>query len=222
MLVLLPFMLLPVIINPKWSWMTLKVIKLWASIFSALTFVRFKVHSRNIPQKNRAYVYVCNHNSYLDGVAVPLAIPGEFKPLGKKELLDIPIFGWILKSIAVLVDRTSVESRKESIERLTKSFKRGTSILIFPEGTTNKTDQPLTPFYDGAFRLAIENRAPILPMVILNSKKLMPRNGFSNRPGTVDVHFLEPLETTGMTLEDMPALKLKVYHLMEDAILKYG
>src|SRR5690606_5158674 len=123
MLVLLPFMLLPVIINPVWSWMTLNVIRIWASIFSALNFVRFNIHGKDIPQKDKAYVYVCNHSSYLDGVALPLAIPGEFKPLGKKELLKIPVFGWILKSIAVLVDRSSVESRRESVERLARSFK---------------------------------------------------------------------------------------------------
>lgn len=215
-------MLLPVIINPAWSWMTLKVIKIWAFIFSLLTFVRFKIQGKRIPKKDKAYVYVSNHNSYLDAVALPLAIPGEFKSLGKKELLNIPVFGWILKSIAVLVDRSNVESRKESIERLAQSFKSGISIFIFPEGTTNKTDQPLTPFYDGAFRLAIENQAPVLPMVILNSKALMPRKGFNNQPGTVHIHFLEPVETTGMTMEEVPELKLRVYHLMENAILKYG
>lgn len=215
-------MLIPVIINPSWSWITLKVIKLWSFIFSKLIFVHYEIFGKNFPKNGRAYVYVANHNSFLDAPALTLSIPGEFKTLGKKELLRIPVFGWILKSIAVLVDRSSPESRKASIEGLTQYFKKGISIFIFPEGTTNKTDQPLTPFYDGAFRLAIENQAPVLPMVILNSKALMPRSGLQNKPGTINVYFLEPVETAGMTLEDVTALKLHIYNLMEKAIQKFG
>ena len=86
----------------------------------------------------------------------------SLRPLGKKELLNIPVFGWILRSVAVLVDRSNPESRRKSVERLNKIFKRGISVIIFPEGTTNKTDKPLTPFYDGAFRIAIENQGPYL------------------------------------------------------------
>lgn len=219
MLILLPFMLLPVILNHRWSWMTLKVITVWAFIFSKLTFVHYKILDKDIQEDGKAYVYVCNHNSFLDAPALPLAIRGEFKALGKKELLDIPVFGWILQSVAVLVDRSDTESRKASIERMNKVFQRNISVVIFPEGTTNKTDYPLTPFYDGAFRIAIENQAPILPIVISNSKALMPRNGFRNKPGNILVRLLPPLETKGMEMEDLQQLKQEVFNLMEEALL---
>lgn len=222
MLILLPFMLLPVIINRNWSWITLEVIRLWATIFSKLAFVRYQIYGKAIQEKEKAYVYVCNHNSFLDAPALPLAIRGEFKALGKKELLEIPVFGWILRSVAVLVDRSDAKSRKASVERMNKVFQKGISVVVFPEGTTNKTDKPLTPFYDGAFRIAIENQAPVLPLVILNSKKLMPREGFKNSPGTIEVHFLPPQETKGMTMENLQDLKGKVFKLMEEAILKNG
>lgn len=213
-------MLVPVILNPQWSWITLKVITAWAFIFSKLTFVRYKIYGQDIQEVQKPYVFVSNHNSFLDAPALPLAIRGEFKALGKKELLEIPVFGWILRTVAVLVDRSDADSRKASIERMNKVFQRGTSVVVFPEGTTNKTDRPLTPFYDGAFRIAIENQAPILPMIILNSKALMPRRGFRNKPGTIQVHFLQPLETKGMNMDDLQALKMAVYDLMEKALIK--
>lgn len=219
MLLLLPFMLIPVIINRHWSWMTIEVIRLWAYIFSKLTFVRYKIHGKNLQQPNTAYVYVCNHNSFLDAPALPLALVGEFKALGKKELLNIPIFGWILRSVAVLVDRSDAASRKASVVRLNAVFKRGISIVVFPEGTTNKTDQPLTPFYDGAFRIAIENQAPIMPLVITNSRALMPREGFNNKPGVIGVHFLPPQNTEGLTMDDLPALKQKIFDMMWKALV---
>lgn len=218
MLVLLPFMLLPVMVNRHWSWMTIEVIRLWAYIFSKLTFVHYRINGKELQKKDTAYVYVCNHNSFLDAPALPLAISGEFKALGKKELLNIPIFGWILRSVAVLVDRSDAASRKASVRRLNAVFKRGISIVVFPEGTTNKTDRPLTPFYDGAFRIAIENQAPIVPLVITNSRALMPREGFKNKPGTIGVQFLPPQETKGLTMEDLPALKQKVFNMMWEAL----
>lgn len=218
MLLLLPFMLLPVILNRRWSWMTLEVIRLWAFLFSKFTFVHYRIYGKDIQERDKAYVYVCNHNSFLDAPALPLAISGEFKALGKKELLNIPVFGWILRSVAVLVDRSDAASRKASVERLNAVFKRGISIVVFPEGTTNKTAQPLTPFYDGAFRIAIENQAPIMPLVITNSKALMPREGFNNKPGIIGVHFLQPQETKGLTMEDLPSLKQKVFDMMWKAL----
>lgn len=220
MLVLLPFMLLPVMVNRHWSWMTIEVIRLWAYIFSKLTFIQYKIHGKELQEHDKSYVYVCNHNSFLDAPALPLALIGEFKALGKKELLDIPILGWILRSVAVLVDRSDTASRKASIARLNAVFKRGISIVVFPEGTTNKTDQPLTPFYDGAYRIAIENQAPVMPLVITNSRALMPRQGFKNKPGTIGVRFLQPQETKGMTMEDLPVLKQKIFDMMWEALVE--
>src|SRR5690606_37359070 len=117
--------------------------KIWAFCFSKCAFVHYKIHNQTIPKRNQAYVYVSNHNSFLDSPALPLAIPGDFKALGKKELMEIPVFGWIIKTVAVMVDRSNAESRRASIERLHQIFRKGISVIIFPEGTINTTDKPL-------------------------------------------------------------------------------
>jgi len=109
-----------------------------------------------------------------------MIIPGEKRPLAKKELLKIPVFGWIASSAAVIVDRSSGESRKKSMDRLKNILSNGTSILLFAEGTQNRSKEPLQPFKDGAFRIAIDAQEPILPMVVVGAGPLMP-------PGTIRI-----------------------------------
>ncbi|MEM9391968.1 MAG: lysophospholipid acyltransferase family protein, partial [Bacteroidota bacterium] len=76
---------------------------------------------------------------------------------------------------------------------LKKHIQSGISLLIFAEGTQNRTKQPLTPFYDGAFRLAQETQTPLMPMVVINAGKLMPPSSINIRPGKIKVIFGEPV-----------------------------
>ena len=139
-----------------------------------------------VVKPNTAYIYVCNHSSYLDPIAVVLAIPGSFKPLGKIEMVKVPVFGLIYRKVVVLIDRASKESRARSVEELKAGLAKGQSILVFPEGTMNHSNKALTDFYDGAFRLAIETGTPIVPMVIVNPRNLFPRaNPSAARPGRI-------------------------------------
>jgi 1-acyl-sn-glycerol-3-phosphate acyltransferase len=96
---------------------------------------------------------------------------------------------------------------------------RGQSILIFPEGTMNKTEADLADFYDGAFRLAIETQTDIAPMVILNARNLLPRaNPLSVKPGLITCIFDEPVSVAGLQAEDLEDLKAKVRKRMENLI----
>lgn len=119
-----------------------------------------------------------------------------------------------------MIDRSSKESREKSVAALKKDIAGGASVLIFPEGTMNKTAKPLGDFYDGAFRIAIETQTPLMPFVMLNNRKLLPRlNPLLARPGVITAIFITPVEVKGMTLDQLPELKQKVYDLMENAIL---
>ena len=114
-----------------------------------------------------------------------MIIPGQFRPLAKKELLKIPVFGWIAKAATIIVDRSSPESRKKSIDRLKQFLRQGISILIFAEGTQNRSKEVLQPFHDGAFRIAIDTQQPILPMVVIGAGRLMPPSTINLRPGKI-------------------------------------
>lgn len=189
-------------------------LKFWAWSFSLLTCLWFTTRGTPIDTR-RAYIYVGNHSSFLDAVAIVLGIPQAFSPLGKIEMLKIPVFGWIYKRLVVMIDRSSRESRDHSVAELRKDLAEGQSILIFPEGTMNKTDQPLAPFYDGAFRLAIETQTPILPFAILNSRAHLPRTDpLLLNPGTIKTVFGEAIEVKGLAAEDLEKLKQKTFEVI--------
>ena len=194
-------------------------LNIWGWLFCIFCFFKIKTQNRFLLDPKKAYIYVCNHNSYLDAVAIVLAIPGSFKPLGKIEMVKIPVFGLIYREVVVMIDRASKESRAKSVEELKKDLAKGQSVLIFPEGTMNRSDKPLTDFYDGAFRLAIETQTPIAPMVIMNARNLFPRaNPLAARPGVITCVFDNPVEVAGLIADDLEILKAKIYSNMETLI----
>lgn len=221
MLLLLPLMISPLWFGEKSRAISFKAITLWATIFSLLTRIRYQAQGIEHLYKHKAYIYVSNHTSFLDVPALPLFIPGQFRPLGKKELEKFPVLGAIVKTVCVMVDRSSTESRKKSVEQLIRLIKKGISIFIFPEGTMNRTDRILKPFYDGAFRIAVETKAPILPMVVINAGKLLPPGTGRVLPGTIYVKFGEPIVTEGMTQQDVPFIKAKAFENMEQMIKEH-
>ena len=173
------------------------------------------------PSKER-YVYVANHVSYLDTVLIYAAIPYYFRTLAKKEMVKIPVFGFVYKQLAILVDRTSAHSRAKSMRLMWRMLKRECNIAIFPEGTFNETDKPIKDFYDGAFRLAINTQTPILPMIFPDTvDRWHYSTNWKLKPGRNRVVYLEPVSTAGMEQKDLPELKQKVYAQMEQALLSY-
>ncbi len=168
--------------------------------------------------RNRTYVFVANHSNLLDLPMTAYVMTYYYKSLAKKELKYVPIFGYLIQTSAVMVDRSSPESRHHSTHVVVDLLKKGLSFLIFPEGTRNKTGKPLKDFYSGAFKMAIMAQVPIQPMVYLDHHRLQPVGSFRFHPGKVRVRFLDAIETTGMTTEDTTVLQERVYNLMEEVI----
>src|SRR5688572_25928186 len=183
MIILLPGIVLPFLLGQRFGSIGYAFLWLWSWIFSKLTFIRYRFFGRTNFTKGKAYIYVSNHTSFLDIPGLMMLLPGQVRPLAKKELLKIPIFGWIASSAAIIVDRSSPESRKKSIDRLKAFLKDRISILIFAEGTQNRSKNLLQPFKDGAFRIAVDTQQPILPMVILGAGALMPPGTINLKPG---------------------------------------
>lgn len=223
MLIFLPFIILSSFLpNKLGATVPFFFLRCWSFIFSTLSLFFYSVKGADKLDTSKPYIYVPNHGSYLDATAVVLAAPTAFKPLGKIEMSRVPLFGFIYKRVVVMVDRSTKESRSESVEKLKLVLQKGISILIFPEGTMNRTPQVLKDFYDGAFRIAIETKTPIAPFVILNAKKIMPRNNpLSVRPGVIDIVFADPIDVSEYTSDDIEILKLRVYKVMEDLFFQH-
>jgi 1-acyl-sn-glycerol-3-phosphate acyltransferase len=221
MIVLLPGIVIPFFIGKRFTWLGYTFLKIWSWIFSKLTFISYAFYGRENFKKGRSYIYVSNHTSFLDIPGLTMMIPGEFRPLAKKELLKIPVFGWIAQSAAVIVDRSSGESRKKSMDKLKMLLKQGLSILIFAEGTQNRSKELLQPFKDGAFRIAIDTQQPILPMVVVGAGPLMAPGTIEMHPGHVKVIVGPEIATTGLGYQDMGMLKQKTYDAMRNMIVEH-
>jgi 1-acyl-sn-glycerol-3-phosphate acyltransferase len=167
-------------------------------------------------------VIIANHISYLDTVAIYAAIPSYFRTLAKKEMAAIPIFGFVYKQMAILVERSSTHSRSKSLRLMWRAIKNESHITIFPEGTFNETGAPLKSFYDGAFRLAITTQAPIVPLVLPDTVWRWHYSAWWKLwPGRNLAIYLPPVPTKGLTMQDLPTLKKQVYEMMETELAKY-
>jgi len=222
MFIALPFVLIvTTIFNPlTGKRMGLFFLRCWAWGFSLLSLYWIRTKNARAVNLKTPHIYVGNHGSYLDAIAVCISIPQSFSALGKIEMAKVPVFGWIYQRIVVMIDRSSKESREQSVLSLKNEINKGQSILLFPEGTMNKTVNALSDFYDGAFRIAIETQTPIQPFVIINNRKLLSRTKpLTARPGLLTTVFLPAVAVNEYKLDDVERLKRKVYGMMEEALL---
>jgi 1-acyl-sn-glycerol-3-phosphate acyltransferase len=222
MILFLPGILIPFLFGNRFSWISYNFLWIWSWLFGLFTGIRFNLQGKEKIQKKKSYVYVSNHTSFLDVPGVRLMIRGEFRPIAKKELLKIPVFGYIVKAATVVVDRSSHESRKKSVDYAKQIIAQGISLLIFAEGTQNRTTELLQPFKDGAFRIAIDTKTPLLPVVIIGAGKLMPPGKLSVRPGTIRIVALDEIPVEGLTLADVAALKEKTFATMKETLEKFA
>lgn len=222
MLLCVPFIVIFVILHEKRGGNIASfVLKFWGRGFCALSGIFYKTVGKEKLNPKTAYIFTANHRSFLDSPAMVHAIPSQFRALGKKEILDYPVFGFMFKYIGVTVDRSSIMSRKRSFDAIREKLNQKMHILIFPEGQMNTTQETLLRFYDGAFRLAIETQAPIVPTAVLNSRNILPRKHVKLKSGTVTIQFAEPIETQGMTIANVTELKERVRHEIERMILEF-
>ncbi|HLL43503.1 MAG TPA: lysophospholipid acyltransferase family protein [Segetibacter sp.] len=199
-----------------------KVCKVWGYLWYFLIGIRHKNIYEVANDFAAQYIFVANHNSYMDIPPIVIAINQPVRVLAKYELSKIPVFGFIYKSATVLVDRSDAEKRAQSIAEMRDFLRNHVSIFIFPEGTFNETGAPLKEFYDGAFRIAIETETPIKPILFLDTvDRLHYSSVFSLTPGRSRVVFMDEVSVEGMTMEELPAIKQKVYEIMESGLKRY-
>lgn len=177
---------------------------------AALTLVRKRLHGLEKIDKKGTYVFVSNHRAQYDTIIAAGSLPQPPFFLAKAELAKVPVFGYMVKMLAIMVDRKSKESRARSLRVLVDELHKGNSIFLFPEGTRNKTENPLIDFKDGAFNMAIAAQVPVVVLTLVGMRKVNSPKGFQLFPGVIDVHFSAPISTLGLKTEDIPVLKEKV------------
>lgn len=189
-------------------------------IWSNLVGIHVTVQGREKIQEDKTYAFVCNHSNMLDIPFTASCIEHYYKPLVKKELLSFPVLGPLLRMTSLGVDRSSAESRKNVAAKMADAMKSGLSLLIFPEGTRNRTPEPTKEFYDGAFKSAIAAQAYVAPFVLINIRHLQPVDSYLIYPGRVTMRFLDPVSTVGMTEADTESLKARVRGMIDEVLRK--
>ena len=189
-------------------------------IWSSLVGIWVTVEGREKIDDDKTYAFVCNHSNMLDIPFTASCIEHYYKPLVKKELMSFPVLGPLLRMTSLGVDRSSPESRKNISAKMAEVMRNGLSLLIFPEGTRNRTPEPTKEFYDGAFKAAIAAQANIAPMVLINIRHLQPVDSNWVYPGRITMRFLDPISTVGMTEADTEALKNKTRSMIDEVLRK--
>lgn len=223
MLLLFPFILIASIFGRITGGnMIYRICMLWGDIWFSLIFIRHRNLYEQRMDTNRQYIFVGNHISYLDAPIIVKTLRRPIRALGKTEMGNVPVFGFIYKYAVVRVDRSNAENRAKSVRNMKSILKKGISIVVFPEGTFNLTPNPLKDFYDGAFRVAIDAQMPIKPFLLLDAYDRMHyKSILSLTPGKSRAVFLEQIPVEGLTQNDLPALKQKVYDLMDRKLREY-
>jgi 1-acyl-sn-glycerol-3-phosphate acyltransferase len=199
------------------------ICRFWAKIWYFFIGIRHQEIFEAYHHFNQPHIFVANHNSYMD---IPPIVQLQHQPiraLGKFESSKIPIFGWIYKAAVIMVDRSSPTKRAQSLRNLKAALHKKISIFIFPEGTFSMTmQQPLKPFYNGAFKLAIEMRIPIQPILMIDAVDRMHYDSvFSLTPGKNRVVYLPAINIEKYTVNDLEQLKDDVYQMMDEGLRRY-
>jgi 1-acyl-sn-glycerol-3-phosphate acyltransferase len=123
----------------------------------------------------------------------------------------------------ILVDRNDRASRSATLAKSIRALQSNRSIIIFPEGGITSKNFPYmsSPLKDGAFAMAIQQQVPILPVSFLNNHQLMDDDYIALKPGLIQVRVHAPIETLGLTQEDLPVLREKVFQKIQQPILDY-
>lgn len=223
MLIVLPLSLLAALAGKeKGGNMVYRICNGWAIAWYTLIGIRHKEIYEAPLNRNRQYIFVANHISYMDIPCVVHSIHQRVRVLGKAEMVKYPVFGLIYKMAAILVDRSDAAHRAQSVRILKAALRKGISVFIFPEGTFNETPAPLKDFFDGAFRIAIETQTAIQPVLFVDTLDRMHYGSlFSLTPGINRTVFLEAIEVKGYSISQLKELKQLVHAKMEAGMRRY-
>ncbi|MEA1786669.1 lysophospholipid acyltransferase family protein [Arenibacter sp. GZD96] len=201
---------------PQFFWMARNI---WANtiLYGMVCFPKITREQKLI--KGKSYMLVANHTSMLDIMLMLKVSKNPFVFVGKKELVRIPIFGFFYKRVCILVDREDSRSRTAVYLRAQRRLNQGLSICIFPEGGVPDGDILLDEFKDGAFKMAIAHKIPVVPITFYDCKKRFPFGWFSGGPGKMRVTVHSFLETATLLVTDKGDLKEKTRDVIRNALL---
>ncbi len=189
------------------GWGVQKLAKLWSWLTLKCCGARLRIEGLERFDNDRVYVFTSNHLSTFDILALLYLQPTRrFRFIAKKSLFMIPFFGWSMYLGGfIAIDRSNKKSAQRSMQAALSKIQRGTSVVIYPEGTRSR-DGKLLPFKTGGFLMAIRAKVPVVPVTVVGSHLLQPAGRVYCRPGTFRMIFGDPIETAQLQERDRGAL----------------
>jgi 1-acyl-sn-glycerol-3-phosphate acyltransferase len=196
----------------KKSWFAPPVIRFFIMLSFRAVGVSFEIEGVEHLDPKQTYLIVANHQSIMDVPALYNYLPGNLGFLAKKEIRRVPILGVGIGQLGmVYVDRQNREKARRSTERVKQRLNEGMSFIVFPEGTRSE-DGKLGPLKKGAFHVAIDVGAVVVPVTIKNAYQIMPKSGRHIYPGVVRTVVHPPIDAT--KFKSIEALKEQVTEII--------
>lgn len=217
-LIFFPLLLYPILFPKQFRWVGI-INRWWAKSMFVFTFLPYEVECKTKLDRTKQYIFCPNHFSYLDIPTMGLN-PVNTIFVGKNDMEKIPLFGFMYRKLHITVNRASLKSRFNTILASMKAIDEGKSLVIYPEGGMVTKEPPkMCAYKDGAFRTAIEKQIAIVPVTIPFNWIILPdEEKMRLHRGTVKVIFHEPIETMGLTLNDLPDLKHRVFSIIDSEL----
>ena len=185
--------------------------RLWAPGLLHGAGARLRVEGHARVDFARPHVFVANHQSIIDVCALFRALPVPLRFVLKQELAGVPFIGWYARAMGmVFIRRSRVRESSRRLHDAGALLRAGASLCAFPEGTRSR-DGRVAAFKGGAFQLAIESGAPVVPIAIEGSGNVLPASGFRVRPGTITLRIGTPIPVAGLHPHDRQALARRAH-----------
>ncbi|RME15173.1 MAG: 1-acyl-sn-glycerol-3-phosphate acyltransferase [Bacteroidetes bacterium] len=198
--------------------------QVWAfliCLFSGLIpHIRYPYGKFSFPSPS---IVVANHTSYLDILFSVFYIKKPAVFMGKAELLEIPLFNIFFKYFDIPVRRQNPKDAVRAFEKAAEWIDKGYCVIIYPEGTISPQGK-LKPFKNGAFRLAIQKKIPIVPAVNLNNWHLLENGGFfksNGFPGIAHIVVGKPIDTSCYSEKNLVDLQKEIRTFIEQQLNLY-
>lgn len=174
----------------------------WGKTLLIVSGVNVKVEGLEHIDPNGSYIFIANHLSYMDTPVVLAHIPVQFRFLAKRGLFKIPLLGTHLDRAGhIPVPREDPRAAVKTMQTAAEVIQnKKISLLIFPEGGRSH-DGKTRPFKEGGAYIAIRAGVPLIPLVLIGTREILPFGGGIVRSGEVTLRILKPIPTSELSLK---------------------
>ena len=186
----------------------------WAKGILAVCGIRVSASGKRNADRGVPRIYMCNHQSYFDILALLAHLPVDFKFIMKQELMQIPLLGPTMRRAGYIgIERSDPRKAIKSLQQAAARIRAGASVLIFPEGTRS-VDGRLLPFKKGGFNLALKARCDIVPVTIVGSHRIVPKGSLKINRGSFRMRIGQPVAVEGFSRHNVDELMQAVREVM--------